>query len=421
MKIQRCKGMRDLSPEEMKIFHYLQGICRDSFYKWGYREVRTPVIEYLHLFTSAGTLTPGMLGKVYSFLDWDGWSGERVVLRPECTIPVARFYVDKMQGLARLFYTANVFRFEESKEGNREMWQCGAEIIGAGSPAADVELIALTLEILRNLGVNAEIRLSHAGLIKALLAKLGLSLDEQHRVFDKILDGDVQELAQISKKSPELCNSLVPLLNLKGQTPGFLRNQQALLCRDIPEIGAPLDDFLKTVNMLDNLEIKYQINIASGAGFEYYTGIIFQFFAGNEKIGGGGRYDDLIEELGGKPTPALGFAAGIERIIVNLKNQNIPVPPLPNPLVYVAFLGGEARDTALKLAGDLRREGLSVIQSLGNKSLKSQLRQANTLGVRYTAIIGEEEIKAGTVQLREMSTSQQQTVPLTQLAELLKQ
>lgn len=352
MKIQRCKGMRDLSPEEMKIFHYLQGICRDSFYKWGYREVRTPVIEYLHLFTSAGTLTPGMLGKVYSFLDWDGWSGERVVLRPECTIPVARFYVDKMQGLARLFYTANVFRFEESKEGNREMWQCGAEIIGAGSPAADVELIALTLEILRNLGVNAEIRLSHAGLIKALLAKLGLSLDEQHRVFDKILDGDVQELAQISKKSPELCNSLVPLLNLKGQTPGFLRNQQALLCRDIPEIGAPLDDFLKTVNMLDNLEIKYQINIASGAGFEYYTGIIFQFFAGNEKIGGGGRYDDLVSSMGGDDAPASGFALYLDRLMKLVT----PVLPESKKILVKTSSGGTFKEV-FNAAENLRRAG----------------------------------------------------------------
>src|SRR4030043_470739 len=113
MKIQRCKGMRDMSPAEMAVFHLVEEICRDCFLKWGYQEVRTPTIEYLHLFTSAGTLTPGMLGKVYSFLNWDGWSGERVVLRPEGTIPVARMYAEKMQGqgLGRLFYARHMFSF----------------------------------------------------------------------------------------------------------------------------------------------------------------------------------------------------------------------------------------------------------------------------------------------------------------------
>jgi histidyl-tRNA synthetase len=319
MKIQRCKGMRDLSPADMKIFRYIQGAYRDSFIKWGYCEVMTPTIEYLHLFTSAGTLTPGMLGKVYSFLDWDGWSGERIVLRPEGTIPVARMYADRMRGLARLYYTANVFRFEQSENENREVWQCGAEIIGAGSAIADAELIALSLDILKKLGINAEIRLSHAGLINALLTKLGLSQEEHHKTYDKILDGDAEALADISRQSPELYNALLPLLNQKGQSTAFLKNQQSLLGRDIPEIKKPLDDFLKTLSVLDELGIKYQINIASGAGFEYYTGVIFQLYANKKKIGGGGRYDALVKSMGGGDTPASGFALYLDRLMKLVK------------------------------------------------------------------------------------------------------
>lgn len=203
MKIQKCKGMRDLSPAEMTVFRLVEGICRDCFIKWGYREVRTPTIEYLHLFTSAGTLTPGRLGKVYSFLDWDGWSGERVVLRPDGTIPVARLYTESMQpGLARLFYATNIFIFEETSEKTRERWQCGAELIGAGSVMADAELVVLSLEILDKLGLkNVELRLSHAGLIKALLEKLGLSAEAQHQMLDRILDGDAEALASISRES----------------------------------------------------------------------------------------------------------------------------------------------------------------------------------------------------------------------------
>ena len=189
--------MRDLSPEEMESFRLVEGICREICSGWGYREVRTPTIEYLHLFTSAGTLTPGRLGKVYSFLDWDGWSGERVVLRPDGTIPVARLYAENYQGeLARLFYAANIFIFEDAGEKNRERWQCGAELIGAGSAMAEVELITLSLEVLKKLGLKGvELRLSHAGLIKALLEKLGLTPEEQGRMFDRILDGDAGALA----------------------------------------------------------------------------------------------------------------------------------------------------------------------------------------------------------------------------------
>jgi histidyl-tRNA synthetase len=362
MKIQRCKGMRDLSPAEMQVFYYIQGIYRDTFLKWGYQEVRTPTIEYLHLFTSAGTLTPGMLGKVYSFLDWDGWSGERVVLRPEGTIPVARMYADRMQGLARLFYTANVFRFEQNEHDNREVWQCGAEIIGAGSSIADAELIALSLDILKKLGINAEVRLSHAGLINAILTKLGLSQEEHHKTYDKILDGDSGVLGKISKESPELGEALLPLLSLKGQAPAFLKSRQSLLCRDIPEIKAPLEDFLQTIAVLDELGVKYQINIASGTGFEYYTGIIFQMYASKLKIGGGGRYDALIKSMGGGDAPACGFALYLDRLMKQTKIDGATMPERKTILVkaFSADAVKEAFDAAeaLRQAGYIAEIGL---------------------------------------------------------------
>ena len=359
MKIQRCKGMHDLSPAEMTVFRLLEGICRDCFLKWGYQEVRTPTIEYLHLFTSAGTLTPGMLGKVYSFLDWDGWSGERVVLRPDGTIPVARLYIENMPGgePARLFYATNIFIFEEAGEKTRERWQCGAELIGAGSAMADAELIALSLEILKKLGLKGvELRLSHAGLIKSLLIKLGLSLEEQNKIFDRILDGDAEALAKISRESPELGN-LLPLLSLNGQSTGFLRNQRALLSRSVPEIRSPLDDFLKTVALLDELGLKYQVNIASGAGFEYYTGMIFQLFSGKEKIGGGGRYDALIPSMGGGDVPASGFALYLDRLMSLVKTEAI-APPLPRRIsIRVKAGDADAVKQAFKAADSLRKAG----------------------------------------------------------------
>jgi histidyl-tRNA synthetase len=159
-------------------------------------------------------------------------------------------------------------------------------------------------------------------------------------------------------------------------------------------------------------------------GLDYYTRTVFEIQpkdgGAQSTLAGGGRYDDLIEELGGKPTPALGFAAGIERIILNLKKQKVAVPTLAKPQVFIAYIGDEAKIKAVKLASDLRRAGIGVIAALGDKSLKSQLRQANNLGLRYAVIIGEEEVKAGTVILRDMTSAEQKSVPPAELKGRLK-
>ncbi|MCL0053095.1 histidine--tRNA ligase family protein [Dehalococcoidales bacterium] len=331
MRVQKCKGTQDLSPEAMTRFRLIEGIFRDCCLKWGYEEVRTPTLEYLHLFTSAGTLTPSMLGKVYSFLDWDGWSGERVVLRPDGTIPVARLYIDSIEEgvqfshkeLAKLFYVTNVFIFDETGKETREKWQCGAELIGVGSPTADVELITLALEVLKKLKLeDIELRLSHAGLIRALLAKLRLSPGEQTKLFDQILDGDAEALARLK-----------PMLELKGKSSGFLKNLKALFIQDLPELEVALDDFIKIVDLIEALGCHYQIDITSGRGFEYYTGVIFQFFNGEEKIGGGGRYDALIPLMGGRDIPASGFALYLDRLMKRIKPETLAKLPAQRILV----------------------------------------------------------------------------------------
>jgi len=318
MRIQKCKGTRDLAPQQMAQFRLIESVFRDSCLKWGYREVRTPTLEYLHLFTSTGTLTPGTLGKVYSFLDWDGWSGERVVLRPDGTIPVARMYIDteNKPTTARYFYVTNIFIFESTGKENRERWQCGAEMIGAGNPAADVELITVALETLRSLGLkDIKVKLSHAGIIRALLAGFGLSPEAQGKAFDRMLDGDTAVISQLKTQNPELVNLLSPLLEMKGANTGFLKNQQAVFTRQLPEFAPALENFIQITEMLTATGQKYEIDIASGTGFEYYTGLIFQLYAKNVKVGGGGRYDALIPLLGGKDVPASGFALYMDPIM----------------------------------------------------------------------------------------------------------
>ena len=361
MKVQKSKGMRDLFPTDMQKFRLISEYFRESCLKWGYEEVRTPTLENLHLFTSAGTLTPGMLGKVYSFLDWDGWSGERVVLRPDATIPVARMYIENLveKELAKLFYIANTFIFEETGKKNRERWQLGAELIGMGSPLADVELITLAVEVLKKAGLEqVEIKLSHAGLTRGILQKLGLNTEEQHQVFDRLLDGDPAVNAQIKAERPELA----PLLELQGQSSGFVKNLAATL--DLPELKPQIDDFVYIADALKSLGLKYEIDIASVRGFEYYTGVIFHLLVNDEQVGGGGRYDALIPSMGGQNTPASGVALYLDRLMQIIDPKTLESRPAPKLLLKTT---PETIQTGFNLAEALRKSGYIVKLHLGGK------------------------------------------------------
>lgn len=365
MKIQRSKGTRDLSPTDMVSFRLIESTFRECCLQWGYQEVRTPTLEYLHLFTATGTLTPSMLSKVYSFLDWDGWSGERVVLRPDGTIPISRLYIDSLvkEKLAKLFYVANVFMFEATGKKTRERWQCGAELIGARPPLADIELVMLALEVLRELRIKGiELRLSHAGLIKALLARLGLSAEEQVGMFDQILDGDMKALERLKLKRPELEKTIDSLLALKGKPSGFSKELKELFAEDLPECRPYIENCARIAEFLEAMGCDYHIDIASGRGFEYYTGVIFQIFKGGEKIGGGGRYDALIPLMGGKDVPASGFALYLERLMSLIKPEALSTPQPPRVLVRANL---EKAREGFDIAGRLHKAGYRAECYLG--------------------------------------------------------
>ena len=327
MKVPRCKGMWDMLPDDMAKFRRIEEVFQGCLLKWGYEEVRTPTLEYLHLFTATGTLTPSVLGRVYSFLDWDGWSGERVVLRPEGTIPAARLYLENFEGneITRLFYVQNTFTFEETGTERRERWQCGAELIGSNQTPADVELVLLALEVLGKMGIGpVEVRLSHAGLIKALLAELGLGAAEQTEIFDQTLEGNLKALGEIKTEDVDLKRALARLLDVRGSSPGFLEEVRALLGKDRPGLELSIDNLTSIAQLLSALGCPYEIDIASGRGFEYYTGVMFQFYVSTERVGGGGRYDDLIPLVGGPPVPASGFALYVDKLMALVKLEERP-------------------------------------------------------------------------------------------------
>ena len=327
MKNNKCKGMQDLLPNDMLSFRRIEDTFRTCCRNWGYQEVRTPTLEYLHLFTATGTLTPDMLSKVYSFLDWDGWSGERVVLRPDGTIPVARLYIDDLieQESIRLFYVTNIFSFEGTGKKSRERWQCGAEFFGGTRFTPDVEMILLAAEVIRKLGLrNVKLQLSHAGLVGALLKEFRLSPSEEAKITDRILEGHWEALAKARPTNPEIERLMAALLRLKGKSSSYLRNVRASFPKASPDFKSSLEDFVSVTTLLDNLGHNYEIDIAAMHGFEYYTGICFQFMAGGEKVGGGGRYDKLVPLMDGGDIPACGFALYVDPMmpLLPLKKKN---------------------------------------------------------------------------------------------------
>lgn len=317
MESLKYKGVRDLVPPDMEKFRFIERTFSDSCKKWGYEEVRTPTLEYLYLFTSAGTLTPAKLNKVYSFLDWDGWSGERVVLRPDGTIPVARLFIENMSNkkTAKLFYVTNVFSFETTKKQNREKWQCGIEYLGGNKNISDVEIVILTNEVLNKLGLtDIRMQLSHAGMMKALFKQMKLDAQEEEILMYQLKDGNWDKLNKFRKDDFFVDNILSLLLNTKGAKSGFLENIRSLPGISTEMVSA-IDDFIAVTKVLDKQCVQYQIDITTEGDFEYYTGMYFKIFYKDRIVGAGGRYDGLIPLLGGSEITSSGSAIYVDQIM----------------------------------------------------------------------------------------------------------
>ncbi|MCL0064532.1 histidine--tRNA ligase family protein [Dehalococcoidia bacterium] len=367
MKIPRCKGAQDLLPQDMSRFRRIDEVFRSCCLAWGYGEIRTPTLEYLQLFTAAGTLSPSMLGRVYSFLDWDGWSGERVVLRPEGTIPSARLYVDNLSNMpvARLCYVENMFSFEGSGQESRERWQCGVELIGGTEPEGDCELIMLALEILRKLDVRpVNVRLSHVGLLKAFLRELDIGDRERAQMLGEMLAGDPGALSRIRGQSPEVERFLQLLLGLQGKSPGFLANLKSILPERFSAIEPCIDDLAQVAELLDSIGQGYEIDFASGEGFEYYTGMVFRFYNQQQLLGKGGRYDELIPLVGGDNIPASGFALYTDRLMSVIGEEK-----LSRERILLTGKPGHIQEmkSTLEIAGLLREGGCIVEIDLGQR------------------------------------------------------
>jgi histidyl-tRNA synthetase len=414
---QAARGTSDILPAEQPYWRYVEKAIDEVTRLYGYQRIDTPTFEETGLFRrSVGEYTDIVQKEMYTFEDLGGKS---MTLRPEGTAPVCRAYLEHgMPNLpqpVKLYYLASIFRYERPQAGRlREHHQFGCEAIGEADPSIDAELIDIIWQFYKILGLkDISLQLNSIG-CRDCRPKYLAALKKHYAGHTATLCADCKIRME---KNP------LRLLDCKQAS-----------CQPAADTAPHSVDYLCTActghfaslqKYLDLIDIPFTLNHRLVRGFDYYTRTVFEVHptggGSQSAIGAGGRYDGLIEELGGKPTPGVGFAAGIERIILNLKKQGVSVTTPPGLQALIAFMGDMAREEAIKLAARLRREGINTVTAAGDKSLKAQLRQANALNVRYTVIIGEEEVKAGTMTLRDMARARQETVARDALAKRLKQ
>jgi histidyl-tRNA synthetase len=413
---QAPRGTDDILPEEQKYWSFLEEKIAEITRLYGYERIETPTFEDSSLYTrSTGEYTDIVQKEMYTFEDR---GGHKLSLRPEGTPSVCRAYIqhgfqNKPQPV-KMYYLTSIFRYERPQAGRyRQSHQFGCEAIGDVDPALDAEIIDIAWRLYKAAGLQN---------ISILINSIGCR--ECRPKYLKALTG------HYSGKEETLCSDCKTRL---VNNPLRLLDCKQTQCQDITDSAPRNIDFLcnecrehleKVEKYLSLLELPYELNHRLVRGLDYYSKTVFEIQPEDDRaqatIGGGGRYDYLIEELGGKPTPGVGIATGIERIILNMKKQGVEVPPLPSPKVLVAYMGDEAKVLAVHLTSDLRKAGISAVNASSGKSLKAQLKQANTLGVSYAVILGEDEVKNNTAVLRDMTNASQETVPCDKLPGLLK-
>lgn len=415
MFIKVPKGIQDILPDDAPKWYYIENKIREILTKYGYQEIRTPAFEYTELFVRGiGESTDIVTKEMFTFPDRKGRS---LTLRPEGTAPVVRAYLenkmDRSSQVVKLFYIGPMFRCEKPQAGRfRQFNQFGIEVIGTKSPVVDVEVIIASLEIYKKLGLkNLEILINSVGCKKC------------RAVY-------VQKLKEfIKNKIVFLCSECI---NRYEKNPLRILDCKKDNCQKIIKTAPIMTDYLcqeckqhfkEVKSYLDDLKIEYHVEPRLVRGLDYYTKTAFEIVSGElgaqNAIGGGGRYDDLVEELGGKPTPAVGFAAGIERMIIVMNQQKIEWPENKGLDVFIAKISEINTDIAFKLLQIIRNTGLSADMDYSEKSLKSQMRLANKIGARYTIIIGEEELFKNMVTLRNMKTKEQKEVKIDNLIDEL--
>ncbi len=414
MKVRRVRGTRDILPDRIRQWQYIEETAREVLENFGFQEIRTPLFEKTPLFSrSIGEATDIVVKEMYTFRDKKGRS---LTLRPEGTAPIVRAYLEnRLPTPAKLYYLGPFYRYERPQAGRyREFYQIGAETIGSDSPASDAEIISLTMTLLKKLGLkDLVLQLNGAGCKRCQPDYKKVLKD----YFREKLNSLCADCKRRYRKNP------LRILDCKSKRcQRYLAQAPAISDYLCDECKKGLDE---VKDYLDTLKIGYTINPRLVRGLDYYTRTAFEIISkglgAQNAIAAGGRYDDLVEDLGGPSTPAVGVALGTDRLILALEREGVRPPIAEGIDIYLASLGERANRRGFTLVQRLREKDLKVEGVLSSKSLKSQLRRANRLGARYVLILGEEELTKRKAILKEMATGKQEEMPLKRIVEKMSE
>lgn len=413
MKLQKPKGTQDILPADSAKWQYVENVARETFKKYNYGEIRTPMFEHYEVISrSVGDTTDIVTKEMYDFHD----KGDRhITLRPEGTAPVVRSYVEnklfapEVQKPVKVYYIGSMFRYERPQAGRlREFHQLGVECFGSKNPATDVETIAMAYQLFNTLGIkdvtlhlnslgNTESRLAYRQALIDYLTPMreSLSKDSQRRLDEnplRVLDSKEKE----DKVAVENAPSILDYLDEESQA-----------------------HFDEVRTMLDSLNIPYVIDTNMVRGLDYYNHTIFEFITTIDKseltICAGGRYDSLVEYFGGPETAGFGFGLGLERLLLVLDKQGIELPVEENLDVYIAVLGSGANGKALELVQAIRYQGFKAERDYLGRKIKAQFKSADTFKAKTVITLGESEVESGQVNVKNNATREEVTVSFEEI------
>lgn len=402
------KGTKDVLPKEVHKNQYIEATALDIAEKFGYKEIRTPMFEHTELFQrGVGDTTDVVQKEMYTF---DDKGGRSITLRPEGTAGAVRSYLEN--GLCnealpqKVCYVGPCFRYEKPQAGRlREFHQFGVECFGTASPLADAELISLGKSIFDTLEVKD---------ISLEINSIGCPTcrAEYHKALKEYF----------SSRKDELCDTCRDRLD---RNPMRILDCKSPVCSEIAKDAPVVTDYLceecdahfkKVQEYLKAMHIDYTINPKIVRGLDYYTKTVFEFISNSigaqGTVAGGGRYDGLVDELGGQKTPSLGFAMGLERLMMLMDAQNAPFPDANVPDLFVVALGDKATLKAVEIVKDMRAEGFTALMDLNQRSVRAQMKYADKLGAKFNIVIGDNEVENGTAKLKNMSTGEETDIAL---------
>ncbi len=407
------KGTNDVLPEESSKWQYVESEMLETAALYGFKEIRVPVFEHTEVFLrSVGDTTDVVQKEMYTF---DDKGGRSITLRPELTAGVIRSVIEN--GLVnaalplKVCYVGGCYRYEKPQAGRlREFHQFGVECVGAAEPNADAEVIALARQVLSNIGID-----------KISLEINSIGCPECRKEYHKALK------EYFSLKSGELCGTCLERLD---RNPMRILDCKSPVCSEIASKAPVVLDYLcddckahfeAVKNYLGAMNIEFTVNPHIVRGLDYYTRTVFEFVSGDigaqSTVCGGGRYDGLVSQMGGPAVPSLGFAMGIERLMLVLKNQQKELPESRRPDIYIAALGEKAQLKTAELCSQLRDNGNIAETDICGRGLKAQMKYANKIGALYTMVLGDDEIDRGLARIKNMANGEETEIDLNNIGE----